>query len=102
MARVTLTVQLMHAQQRIAVLERELHEANERCAQLEAVSAERDKLAAQLDNAEAYIHSREGNIRSVPQGELVREYTNSDGVRMGKFKIGFNRYAHRPLEAQHA
>ncbi len=36
MARVTLTVQLMHAQQRIAVLERELHEANERCAQLEA------------------------------------------------------------------
>ncbi len=48
MARVTLTVQLMHAQQRIAVLERELHEANERCAQLEAAQQPSRQATQQL------------------------------------------------------
>lgn len=52
MARVTLTVQLMHAQQRIAVLERELHEANERCAQLEA--AQQPRPLATKPQAEAF------------------------------------------------
>lgn len=93
--RKTLTVQLMEAQATIEQLK----------AQLEAVGAQRDELELQLLNAEQYIARMEapGAQRQVakPQGaKLVREFRNADGVLMGKFKIGFNKYAYRPLGAQ--
>lgn len=90
--RKTLTVQLMEAQATIAQLK----------AQLEAVGAQRDELESQLVNAENYIARIEGpraQPRVSTHGRLVREFINADGVRMGKYDIGHNRFAVRPIVA---
>lgn len=88
--RKTLTVQLMEAQATIAQLK----------AQLEAVGAQRDEFESQLVDAENYIAHIEGPRAQRPaQGQLVREFTNADGVRMGKYAIGNNRFAVRPIAA---
>lgn len=88
--RKTLTVQLMEAQATIAQLK----------AQLEAVGAQRDELESQLLNAENYIAQQNTTRRfptQVENREPVRTFRNADGVLMGKYAIGNNRFAIRPI-----
>lgn len=89
-ARKTLTVQLMELQAQYAEL----------ASKFDAVCQQRDEFESQLVNAENYIARIEGPRAQRPvQGELVREFTNAGGVRMGKYAIGHNRFAVRPIAA---
>lgn len=88
--RKTLTVQLMELQAQYAEL----------ASKFDAVCQQRDEFESQLVNAENYIARIEGPRAQRPvQGQLVREFTNADGVRMGKYAIGHNRFAVRPIAA---
>lgn len=88
--RKTLTVQLMELQAQYAEL----------ASKFDAVCQQRDELESQLVNAENYIARIEGPRAQRPvQGQLVREFINADGVRMGKYAIGHNRFAVRPIAA---
>lgn len=88
--RKTLTVQLMELQAQYEALKAAFVEVCDR----------RDELESQLINAENYIARIEGPRAQRPvQGQLVREFINADGVRMGKYAIGHNRFAIRPITA---
>ena len=62
------------------------------------------RLRAQCEVLERKIIelSAEHEVRSAQrqvQGAPVRTFRNADGVLMGKFPIGHNRFAVRPMEA---
>lgn len=89
-ARKTLTVQLMELQAQYAEL----------ASKFDAVCQQRDELESQLLNAENYI-AQQNTARRFPtqveNREPVRTFRNADGVLMGKYAIGNNRFAIRPI-----
>lgn len=74
----------------IAVLERKLHDLSDRCEHLDAQLTRADDAAA-----ERLGRSAQRSVQRAP----VRTFRNADGVLMGKFPIGHNRFAIRPVEA---
>lgn len=97
MAKKTLTVQLMELRAQYEKLSAKYETMSQvaAIAQLE-VTTLREQLEA-ADNAAAERLGRSAQ-RSV-QGAPVRTFRNADGVLMGKFPIGHNRFAIRPVEA---